>query len=62
MLPGLADFLRRSREALPPDDVGLPATRRRRICERLVIFTARPSSEDRLQLLEVVGTRAFDGG
>src|ERR1700712_5456201 len=28
--PGLADFLRRRREALRPDDVGLPAGRRRR--------------------------------
>src|SRR4051794_17161570 len=55
-----ADFLRRRREALRPDDVGLPPGQRRPQRTRaqvLLVFTATPGTEDaeKLQLLSVVG-------
>ena len=46
---GLADFLRRRREAFEP--------------ERIVVVTAAPGSEDaqRLELLSVLGSQEFSG-
>ncbi len=65
--PALAAFLRHRREALQPEDVGLPRGPRRRTgglrreevaeSHRLLVYTAVPGSEndEKLRLLAVVG-------